>query len=126
MNRILLIDTCRAVRETVAQFLAREYQLEQRDTLPDGVALADAAARADLVISSAAPGAWLAELARLNARVVLLADSSTAAQAFAGREDFRLLLKPFNPYELKAAVESLLQQPLVPVAEVRQFSSGKS
>src|SRR5918992_5527073 len=101
MKRILLIDTFRAMRETVAQLLPREYELEQRDTLPDGVALADVAARADLVISSAAPGgAWLAELARLNAPVVLLADSNTAAQAFAGREDFRLLLEPFNPYEL--------------------------
>ena len=112
MNRILLIDTCRAVRETVAQLLPREYELDQRDTLPNGVALTDAAARADLVISSAAPGgAWVAELARLNAPVVLLADSNTVAQAFAGRENFMLLLEPFNPYELKAAVKNLLHQP---------------
>ncbi|HEX2230196.1 MAG TPA: histidine kinase dimerization/phospho-acceptor domain-containing protein [Candidatus Binatia bacterium] len=111
MNRILLIDTCRAVRETVAQLLRHEYTLEQRDTLPEGIALADAAARADLVISSAAAGgAWVAELACLNAPVVLLADSNTAAQAFAGRESFTVLLEPFNPYELKAAVKNLLHQ----------------
>src|SRR5918992_2388230 len=119
MKRILIIEPSRAVRETVAQLLARDYELEQRDGLLHGAALAGAAARADLVISSAGQGAWVSELARLKAPVILLAESDSAAQAFAGRGNFKLLLKPFNPYDFKTAVEALLNLPnLSPPAPV--------
>jgi DNA-binding NtrC family response regulator len=110
MKRILLIEPVPAIRETVALLLARDYELEHRDSFLNGAALAEAANGVDLVIASAGPAAWTAQLARLNAAVLLLADSMASAQSFAHRKDFKLLLKPFNPYDLKAEVERLLHQ----------------
>jgi DNA-binding NtrC family response regulator len=111
MTRILIIEPSPALRETIGQLLARDYELDRRETLLDAVALPEAAACADLLIASAGPAEWTAELARLNVPVLLLADSGSAAQPFAGREDLKFLLKPFNPYDLKAAVESLIGRP---------------
>jgi DNA-binding NtrC family response regulator len=111
MTRILIIEPSRVLRETVAQLLARDYELDQRDALLDTVALTDAAARADLVISSADPAQWAAELARLNVAVLLLADSKAAAQSFARQANVQFLPKPFNPYDLRAAVENLVNRP---------------
>ena len=120
MTRILVIEPLPAVRETVALLLARDYEVDQRHTWLDAATLADAAAGVDLVISSAGPAAWTAELARLAARlsvaVLLLADSQAEAQSFTGQENLRFLGKPFNPYELRAAVESLVNRPTLSIA----------
>lgn len=114
MKRILMIDPSQAVRETVALFLARDYELDQRDTALDGTALADAAMSVDLVISSAGVEEWTAELARLAARgkvaVLILADSKAAAKSLARGASLGCLVKPFSYYDLKAAVERLLNR----------------
>lgn len=120
MMRILVIEPLPAVRETVALLLARDYELDQRDTLLDAATLADAAVGADVVISSAGPATWTAELvrlaARLNVAVLLLVDSQPVTQSFAGQENFKFLIKPVNPYDLKAAVESLVNRPTLTIA----------
>ena len=112
MKHILVIDPSPAVRESLALLLARDYQVEQRDSLLDDAILADAVAGVDLVIASSGSAAWTAALARLaaqaNLAVLLLVESEPVLGAFAHQGNLRCLAMPFNPYDLKAAVESLL------------------
>ena len=114
MKRILLIDLSPAVRETVALLLAGDYELIRCDSAPESFSLTDGAAGVDLVIAGAAHVAWTAELARLTARgklaVLFLAESNAVAKSFARGERLGCLVKPFTPYDLKAAVERLLNR----------------
>ena len=128
MKRILVIDPSPGVRETVALLLARDYDIDQRDTLLAPAVLAAAAADAELVISSLGPEKWAARLARLAARanlaVLLLADSKAATRSLAGQKNLDFLVKPFNPYDLKAAVEKLLNR-RSPTAAPAQAAQSK-
>jgi DNA-binding NtrC family response regulator len=110
MRRILLIEPTPAIRETIAQLLGREYEIDGRETLLDARTLEAAAERADLVIASAGPPKWTAQLARLKSRVLLLTNSVSATPALAGHENVTTLPKRFNPYELKAAVANLMER----------------
>jgi DNA-binding NtrC family response regulator len=114
MKRILIIDSSAAVRETVALALARDYELDQRASQLDALALEKATAGVQLVITSAGPASWTAELARLAARkniaVLLLVKSATLTQPPGSQENPRFLLQPFSSYDLKAAVESMLDR----------------
>jgi DNA-binding NtrC family response regulator len=111
MTRILIIEPSPALRKTVAQLLEREYQVDQRDSFLDPVALGDAAAYADVVISSAGPAPWTAALARLNTAVLLLVESGASVESLSAQENFSFLRQPFNPYEFKALVKSLVNKP---------------
>jgi len=114
MKRILLIDLSQAVRETVTLLLAGDYELMRCDSAPESFSLTDGAAGVDLVITGAGHVAWTAELARLAARgklaVLFLAESNTVAKSLARGERLGCLVKPFTPYDLKAAVERLLNR----------------
>ena len=114
MKRILLIDLSQAMRETVALLLAGDYELIRCDCAPESFLLTDAAAGVDLVIAGAGHVAWTAELARLAARgklgVLFLAESNAVAESLARGERLGCLVKPFTPYDLKAAVERLLNR----------------
>jgi DNA-binding NtrC family response regulator len=128
MKRILIIDPSAAVRETVALALARDYELDRRATRLDAVALEDAAAGVGLVISSAGPASWTAELTRLAARkniaVLLLVKSAALTQPAGSQENPRFLVKPFSSYDLKAAVESMLNRPTPGAAAPAQAASS--
>jgi DNA-binding NtrC family response regulator len=115
MKRILVIDHSSAIRESVAMLLAGEYELFRRDRMLDGTTLAQAAAGFDLVISSAGPPAWTAELVGLAAggtlAVLVLADSKAVSKSLSPRVNVGCLLEPFSPYELKGEVSRLLSRP---------------
>ena len=114
MKRILLIDLSQAMGETVALLLAGDYELIRCDSAPESFSLTDAAAGVDLVIAGAGHVAWTAELARLAARgklgVLFLAESNAVAESLGRGERLGCLVKPFTPYDLKAAVERLLNR----------------
>jgi DNA-binding NtrC family response regulator len=114
MKRILLVDSSPAVKETVALLLAGQYEIIRYDGAPEKAALADTAAKVDLVIAGAGPAAWTAELARLAAEdkvaVLLLADTEAVAKSFVCGAGLGCLIKPFTPYDLKATVERLLNR----------------
>jgi len=114
MKRILLIDLSQAVRETVALLLAGDYEVIRCDCAPESFLSTDGAAGVDLVIAGAGQVAWTAELARLAARgkfgVLFLAESNAGAESLSRGERLGCLVTPFTPYDLKAAVERLLNR----------------
>ncbi|MDH3443922.1 MAG: hypothetical protein OEN50_08375, partial [Deltaproteobacteria bacterium] len=128
MKRILVIDPSRAVRETVALYLAGEYELVQLDSVPDGAALRAAALDVDAVIASAGPASWTAELELLTAggelAVLILHDSKAAASSSLNTANLGWLVKPFSIYQLRAAVELLLNRasPGAPITSVPSSS----
>ena len=110
MKRIRVIDPSAAVRETVGLVLGPDFTVSHGASLEsESAGLADE--EADLLILGA-PGCEPAALAQIAAQfsspVLFLTDSRPAAPFDLGVKNADLLVKPFNPYELKDKVARLL------------------
>jgi DNA-binding NtrC family response regulator len=112
VKRILLADASPAVEQTLTLLLARDYEVIGRDS---GLRTALSGSRADgvdLVIAGSGSESAMAQLkdaiARGETAVLFLLESHSVAETLwpARRTDY--LVKPFTPYQLKAAVERLL------------------
>ncbi len=114
MKRILIIDESEAIRETLALILGREFIVSKRSHSSRQFRLADGTEDIDLLILGIAPqlvseALSLARFAsQLPFAVLFLVDSRATARAIVEVEPVSCLSKPFNPYELHAAVGELL------------------
>lgn len=114
MKRILVIDESEVIRETLALILGREFAVFKKFLGAGGITLADTGADVDLVIIGVNPGirAEAGRLLRFAAQVpcavLFLVESRSATKLIEERETIGCLAKPFNPYELKQKVGTLL------------------
>lgn len=113
MKKILVVDESQAVRETIALVLGRDFAVAQkssleaessapRDPAPDLliVGVSPASARQPSIFSNIAE--------RFPCPILFLVDSGSAAGIKLPDANADSLAKPFNPYELKEKVASLL------------------
>jgi len=113
MKRILVIDESTAVRETLELLLGQEFEVAQRQE-PSLQGLPSDARDFDLLIlglppGSGEPSAVLAHFAsRLPCPVLLLLETKPRLLVDNKGADGGWLTKPFNPYDLRAMVSSLL------------------
>jgi DNA-binding NtrC family response regulator len=113
MKKILVVDESRAVRETLALILSRDFVVIQRPHL-EKESLTRQNDEADLLIFgvSASLGEQPSILLRIASQALLpvlfLIDSRSMAEIQHGHEKMDYLAKPFNPYELKEKVVRLL------------------
>ncbi|MPZ77525.1 MAG: hypothetical protein GEU77_13490 [Deltaproteobacteria bacterium] len=119
MKRILVIDESEVVRETLALILGREFSVVKRLLGTAGFSLADTGADVDLMILGVNPGLrseagkLLRFAAQVPCAVLFLVDSRSATKLIEERETVGCLAKPFNPYELKQKVGTLLARTAV-------------
>jgi DNA-binding NtrC family response regulator len=108
VKRILLADSSPAVQETLTLLLGRDYEVICRES----ASIDNRADRIDLVIAGAGSESSLAQLkdaaSRGETAVLFLLDSQSIAKTLCLGKRTDYLVKPFNPYQLKAAVERLL------------------
>jgi DNA-binding NtrC family response regulator len=115
MKKILVVDESQAVRETIALVLERDFTVVQRPTLEAESAAADDPA-VDLLIAAVAPAqarspAAFSRIAeRFPGPILFLVDSRAAATLALPHAGADFLVKPFNPYELKEKIGSLLAE----------------
>ncbi|HEY7163386.1 MAG TPA: sigma 54-interacting transcriptional regulator [Candidatus Binatia bacterium] len=123
MKNILVLDDSDAVRETVALLLEEEFAVLKRAWSPEDFHVTDVDRDVELLIvglastAAAKPGKFLNVAAARGLAVLFLAETRAIANAIGIRENVGCLVKPFNPYELKAEVSRLLAPP--PVSKVR-------
>ena len=116
MKRILVADDSDAVRETIALLLESDFSVVKRNVGPAGLSLADVETDIELVIIGVASGAVprAARLLNLAARrkiaLLFLLETKSLVNSIAVQENVGCLVKPFNPYHLKAEVGRLLAQ----------------
>lgn len=117
MKRILVIDDSDAVRETIAFLLEGDFAVFKRAVGAEGLSLAELDPDVELLIIGIAPAAVTraSSLLNLAARsrfaILFLVETKSLAQAISIQENIGCLLKPFNPYELRAEVARLLARP---------------
>jgi len=115
MKKILVVDESQAVRETIALVLGRDFAVVQRSSLEDEDPAASGA-EIDLLIVGVAPAparnpSLFSDIAeRFPCPILFLVDSRTAAAVRMPHANADCLAKPFNPYELKEKVSSLLAE----------------
>lgn len=114
MKRILVIDESEVIRETLALILGREFSVIKKMLGTSAVSLAESGADVDLLILGVNPtlhsdaGRLSKFAARVPCAVLFLVDSRSAIKLIEERETVGCLAKPFNPYELKRKVGTLL------------------
>jgi DNA-binding NtrC family response regulator len=116
MKTVLIVDESQAVRETLALILGRDFVVIQRPAAArDGRAFS--AEKADLLILgissfSTAEVSNLSEIAsQVPFPVLFLVESKQAIEPGSDGRNFDYLVKPFNPYDLKAKIVRLLNRP---------------
>ncbi|HXG53664.1 MAG TPA: histidine kinase dimerization/phospho-acceptor domain-containing protein [candidate division Zixibacteria bacterium] len=133
MKRILVIDRSEALRETLGLLLEAEFEVEKSPAAGSLLRSGDTGREIDLLILGAdpaeirEPSALLQSAARAPFPVLLLVDSRAAAREIESRRGIECLAKPFNPYELKRKVSTLLssrRSPTVPSARQSDTGSG--
>jgi DNA-binding NtrC family response regulator len=118
MKRILVIDESEVIRETLALILGRDFFVVKK-FLGTGFSLADAGPDVDLLIIGVSPalrsdaGKLLRFAAQVRCAVLFLVDSRSATKLIEEQETVGCLAKPFNPYELKQKVGTLLARTAV-------------
>ena len=119
MKRILVIDESEVIRETLALILGRDFFVVKKFLGTKGFSLADASPDVDLLIIGLSPalrsdaGQLLRFAAQVRCAVLFLVDSRSATKLIEERETVGCLAKPFNPYELKQKVGTLLARTAV-------------
>jgi two-component system NtrC family response regulator len=119
MKRILVIDESEAIRETLALILGREFSVVKKFLGTTGFSLADTSADVDLLIIGVSPalcsetGKLLKFASQVRCAVLFLVDSRAATKLIEEQETVGCLAKPFNPYELKQKVGTLLARTAV-------------
>ena len=119
MKRILVIDESEVIRETLALILGREFSVIKKFLGTTGFSLADTSADVDLLIIGVSPalrceaGKLLRFAAQVRCAVLFLVDSRSATKFIEEQETVGCLAKPFNPYELKQKVGTLLARTAV-------------
>ncbi len=119
MKKILVVDESRAVRETLALVLGRDFVVAQSPSL-EGASPSLQDQGIDLLIlgvspaSACEPSTFSNIAGRVSCPVLFLVDSQSAAPFRAGQSDRDCLAKPFNPYELKEKVAQLLARTYAP------------
>lgn len=119
MKRILVIDESEVIRETLALILGREFSVVKKFLGTAGFSLADTSADVDLLIIGVSPalrseaGKLLRFAAQVSCAVLFLVDSRSAIKLIEEQETVGCLAKPFNPYELKQKVGTLLARTAV-------------
>lgn len=115
MKKILVVDESRAVRETLALILGRDFVVIQRPYL-EKESLAYSDEEVDLLIfgAPAALGGQPSILVRIASQlarpVLFLIDSRSMMDIEQRHERMDYLAKPFNPYKLKEKVVRLLDR----------------
>ncbi len=114
MKRIWVTDESTAVRETLALVLGREFEVVQRTEVSEK-SLPHSPDEADLLILGL-PGRFGNEAtslsiiaSRVPCPVLFLIDSKPSESLETKKGNLDWLAKPFNPYELKAKVNRLLE-----------------
>ena len=119
MKRILVIDESEVIRETLALILGRDFFVVKKFLGTKGFSLADANPDVDLLIIGVSPalrsdaGKLLRFAAEVRCAVLFLVDSRSATKLIEEQETVGCLAKPFNPYELKQKVGTLLARTAV-------------
>ncbi len=113
MKRILIVDESKAVRESLALILGREFDVTQSPLLPeDSHSFTDK--EIDLLILGVSPAlgtdsSTLLDIAnQVPFPVFFLVDSKYGVDLRGDRGKVDFLAKPFNPYEFKERVGRLL------------------
>jgi DNA-binding NtrC family response regulator len=131
MKRILVIDESEVIRETLALILGREFSVVKKFLGTKGFSLADTSADIDLLIIGVSPalrseaGKLLRFAAQVSCAVLFLVDSRSASKLIEEQETVGCLAKPFNPYELKQKVGTLLARTAV-VPSMRPVPATRS
>src|SRR5918997_4419679 len=119
MKRILVIDESEVIRETLALILGRDFYVVKKYLGTSGFSLADTSADVDLLIIGVSPalrseaGKLLRFAAQVSCAVLFLVESRSATKLIEEQETVGCLAKPFNPYELKQKVGTLLARTAV-------------
>jgi DNA-binding NtrC family response regulator len=126
MKKILVVDESRAVRETLALILGRDFIVRQRPYL-EKESLTYSDEEVDLLIfgAPAALGGQPSILVRIASQltrpVLFLIDSRSVMDVEHPHERVDYLAKPFNPYKLKEKVVRLLDRTELPTKSLRSF-----
>src|SRR5215470_7584708 len=132
MKRILVIDDSDAVRETVAFLLEGDFAVVKRVAGAEGISLADVDQDVELlIIGIASPGitqasALLHLASRQRFAVLFLVDTKSIAQSITVQENIGCLVKPFNPYELRAEVTRLVARPMFRRSPTSRLLNGQN
>jgi DNA-binding NtrC family response regulator len=127
MKKILVVDESRAVRETLALILGRDFAVIQRPYLEKESLTTYSNEEVDLLIfgAPAALGGQPSVLVRIASQlarpVLFLIDSRSVMDIERRHERMDYLAKPFNPYKLKEKVVRLLDRTELPSESLRSF-----
>ena len=119
MKRILVLDDSDAVRETIALLLESDFSVMKRALGAEGLSFADLEHDVELLIIGVASAVFtrapglLNFAARRHFAVLFLVETKSLAESIRVQENIGCLIKPFNPYELKAEVARLLARPIL-------------
>ncbi len=114
MKRILVIDESEVIRETLALILGHEFTVIKKSIAAGALPSTDVEQDVDLMILGVSPkarsdaGSLLSFASQLPYAVLFLVDNRAAMEMIEQQDDVGCLAKPFNPYELKRKIGSLL------------------
>ena len=117
MKRILVVDDSDNVRETIALLLERDFSVVKQAAGSSSLSLADVDQDIELLIIGVASAIATrstgpSSLApRRRFAVLFLVETKSVARSIEIQENVGCLVKPFNPYQLRAEVDRLLARP---------------